>query len=354
MHGRHLKAWSAIIGAVVILSAYFVGGGRRAPPSSPRANPVFHGAAESYPVTPGPGAGDVTLIVEPDDGLRRITRAIREAGSSVWLTMYLLTNRTIIHDLEYAHAYGVDVRVILEPHPYGSVTNPNRYAYDNLMAADIPVRWSNPRFLLTHEKCMLVDGAEAFIMTTNFTRSAFRSNREFDIVDRERRDVAAVRALFLADWNRRSFVPRDADLPTSPVNARPILNALISSARHSLDIYAEEMQDPATELTIAAAARRGVQVRVILPAPSGHDTGAPGIAAIAAAGARVHRLPQSYLYVHAKAIVVDGTRAFVGSENFSAASLDANRELGVIVKNRPAIRRLERAFAADWRYPAGF
>ncbi|MDQ2829325.1 MAG: hypothetical protein M3Y74_09775 [Chloroflexota bacterium] len=53
------------------------------------------------------------VLVEPDDGTRALTGAIRDAGRSIWLTMYMLTNRTIIHDLEYAHAAGVAVRVIL-------------------------------------------------------------------------------------------------------------------------------------------------------------------------------------------------------------------------------------------------
>jgi phosphatidylserine/phosphatidylglycerophosphate/cardiolipin synthase-like enzyme len=74
----------------------------------------------------GAGVRNVGLIVEPDDGVRALTRPIRDATSSIWLTMYLLTNRTIIHDLEYAHAYGVQVRVILEPHPYGTLSDPNR------------------------------------------------------------------------------------------------------------------------------------------------------------------------------------------------------------------------------------
>jgi phosphatidylserine/phosphatidylglycerophosphate/cardiolipin synthase-like enzyme len=288
--------------------------------------------------------------VEPDDGARRITRAIRNAGRSIWLTMYLLTDRTIIHDLEYAHAYGVDVRVILERHPYGAADNTNLYAYNNLMAADIPVHWASSRFRLTHEKSMLVDGATAYIMTTNFTRSAFRSNREFDVIDRDPRDVAAIRALFSADWADRSYLPRDPNLPTSPTTARPLLSALIRSARRSLDVYNEELRDAGMEQALASAARRGVRVRVILPAPTGPDGDARGIAVITAAGAQVHRLPRSYRYVHAKAIVADGRRAFVGSENLSTASLDGNRELGVIVADPQAIRTIEATFTADRSY----
>jgi phosphatidylserine/phosphatidylglycerophosphate/cardiolipin synthase-like enzyme len=76
----------------------------------------------------GAGVRNVDVIVEPDDGVRIITRPIRNATRSIWLTMYLLSNRTIIHDLEYAHAHGVQVRVILEPHPYGTPSDPYRLA----------------------------------------------------------------------------------------------------------------------------------------------------------------------------------------------------------------------------------
>src|SRR2546423_13222713 len=195
---------------------------------------------------------------------------------------------------------------------------------------------------------MLVHGATAYIMTTNFTRAAFKSNREFDVIDRDAPDVAALRALFSADWNDRPYAPRDPNLPVSPTDARALLTALIGSARHTLDVYAEELQDSGMERALAAAARRGVPVRVILPAPSGRDHDAPGVALITAAGAQVHRLPQSHLYVHAKAIVVDGRRALVGSENLSAASLDHNRELGVIVADTGAIQTLESTFDGDW------
>jgi phosphatidylserine/phosphatidylglycerophosphate/cardiolipin synthase-like enzyme len=296
----------------------------------------------------GAGVRNVDVIVEPDDGVRVITRAIRDATRSIWLTMYLLTNRTIIHALEYAHASGVQVRVILEPHPYGTLRDSNRSAYNNLMAADIPVHWASPRFQLTHEKSMLVDGATAYIMTTNFTRSAFKANREFDVVDHDARDVAALRALFSADWNDRPYAPSDPNLPVSPADARPLLTALIGSARHTLEVYAEELQDRGMERALAAAARRAVRVRVILPASSGPDRDAPGVALIGAAGAQVRRLQQSNLYVHAKAIVADGRRAFVGSENLSTASLDHNREVGVIVADPSAIQTLESTFDGDW------
>ncbi len=308
------------------------------------------GVARASEVRLGAGVRPVDLLVEPDDGARTLTRAIRAADRSILLTMYLLTNHTVIHDLEYAHASGVDVRVILEPHPYGAVDNPNQAAYDNLMAADIPVRWASPRYRLTHAKSMLIDDATAYIMTTNFTRASFTANREFDVVDRDPRDIAATHALFMADWDGRPYAPRDGNLPASPSDARPLLQELVRSARRTLDIYGEELQDPGMERELARAARRGVRVRFILPAPNGPDYDAPGIHIVTAAGVGVRRLPRSYLYIHAKAIVADGRRAFVGSQNFSAASLDQNRELGVIVADRDAIMTLEGTFEGDWTH----
>jgi len=339
----------AAIGPLIALSILLTGcGARIAPVVATQAR-----AARVPLVRLGAGVRGVQVLVEPDDGTRALTGAIRDAGRSIWLTMYMLTNRTIIHDLEYAHAAGVAVRVILEPHPYGASDNTNQSAYDTLMAADIPVHWSSPRYRLTHEKSMVVDGDTAYVMTTNFTRASFQANREFDVVDRHPADVATVRALFMADWTNRVYTTRDGNLPLSPSDARPLLQALIGSARRTLDVYGEELQDPGMEKALAVAARHGVHVRLILPAPSGPDYDAAGVRLVTAASVRVRRLPRSYLYIHAKVIVADGRRAFVGSQNLSAASLDDNRELGIIVADQRVIGTLEDTFNGDWSYRGG-
>jgi hypothetical protein len=54
-------------------------------------------------------------------------------------------------------------------------------------------------------------------------------------------------------------------------------------------------------------------------------------------------------FVHAKAIVADGRRLFVGSENLSSASLDRNREIGILMNDSGLAGQVERTFASDWR-----
>jgi phosphatidylserine/phosphatidylglycerophosphate/cardiolipin synthase-like enzyme len=86
---------------------------------------------------------------------------------------------------------------------------------------------------------------------------------------------------------------------------------------------------------------------VILPVAPADEPGAnANVPRLTQAGIQV-RYSQT-LYMHAKMIVADGARAFVGSENFSDQSLDANRELGIIVADPTVLARLAATFSSDW------
>jgi len=53
-------------------------------------------------------------------------------------------------------------------------------------------------------------------------------------------------------------------------------------------------------------------------------------------------------HLHTKVLVADGARAYMGSENLSATSLDHNREVGVIVTDPSSIDPLTQTFEKDW------
>ena len=111
----------------------------------------------------------------------------------------------------------------------------------------------------------------------------------------------------------------------------------------SLDLYAEVLRDPQMLDALAAAAERGVRVRIII-AIRGFCRRGGSVGRI-----RVDIRLSSRLYIHAKLIVADGERAFVGSQNLSATSLDQNRELGIIVDDPVNLSRLTWTFAIDFR-----
>lgn len=304
--------------------------------------------------TVGTGVQGIEIYVEPNAGESVIVDAIQAAQKSVWLEMYLLSDRKVIRALQEAANHGIDVRVMLEPHPFGS-PSPAK-TLDELRAAGAMVQETSPAFSLTHEKGMIIDQSVAFIMTSNFTTSALGGssknnyvlNREYGIIDNNPQDVQAVTAIFLADWQRTTAQFNDPNLVVSPVNSRNDFTHFIQSAHSTLQIEAEELQDGSIEQALLYAAQHGVRVQLILPAPQGSspDSNAPGIATLRHGSIEVHE--DARLYMHAKIIVVDGRIAFVGSENMSAQSLDENRELGILVSDNSALNTLQTTFQQDW------
>ena len=92
------------------------------------------------------------------------------------------------------------------------------------------------------------------------------------------------------------------------------------------------MDSTSIEGALESDAGGGVDVTVVMTADTEWDS---AFAQLEAAGVHVVLYPDtsSALYIHAKVIDVDSTKAFVGSENFSTASLDYNRELGLITSS---------------------
>jgi cardiolipin synthase A/B len=73
---------------------------------------------------------------------------------------------------------------------------------------------------------------------------------------------------------------------------------------------------------------------------------------------RVFADSDNVLYIHAKAVVADAGRkdqqVFVGSENFSTASLDDNRELGVHTTDPAVISVVSATLARDYNAARAF
>jgi phosphatidylserine/phosphatidylglycerophosphate/cardiolipin synthase-like enzyme len=115
-------------------------------------------------------------------------------------------------------------------------------------------------------------------------------------------------------------------------------------------VETEELDDPAVTAALAAAARRGVGVRITMTADPEWD---PALTELARAGVHIRLYPNdsNALYIHAKAIVADaglpGQHVLVGSQNFSVASLEYNQELGIRTRNPAVIAAVSAALASD-------
>lgn len=345
--GRWLFWGAVAVIAVAILATLGVllwrGRGEVAMPAAPTP-----AAMPSPPGVPArlPGSDDDAAVtgvfIEPGDGRAPILDEIEAARSSIALEVYIVSDEVILQSLEDAHDRGIDVRVILEEHPFGGGGGqPEIFA--RLEEAGIAIRWGNPVFRFTHIKMMVIDEQVAIIMNQNLTASAFTANRDFGVITNEPAAVRTAAAIFAADWSRGPE-PDPQPLVVSPTNARAELLTLVQGARVTLDVYAEVLRDPELLAALVAAEQRGVAVRIIISPSSDFDEERR---ALTAAGVEIRLL--SSLYVHAKSIVADGERAFLGSQNLSATSLDQNRELGIIVDDPVSLSRLTRTFEIDFR-----
>jgi phosphatidylserine/phosphatidylglycerophosphate/cardiolipin synthase-like enzyme len=124
---------------------------------------------------------------------------------------------------------------------------------------------------------------------------------------------------------------------------------LIDAARRSIAVESEELSAEPVIDALARAARHGVRVSVAMTYQSDWVR---GFDAITAAGGTVSVLHgETPVYIHAKLIAIDaGTphaRAFVGSQNFSDASLRHDRELGIVLLTPTLVDRLAALIGSD-------
>ena len=83
---------------------------------------------------------------------------------------------------------------------------------------------------------------------------------------------------------------------------------MINGAKHTLSVENEEMDDPTITSALVAAARRGVDVKVVMTAESEWDS---AFSQLVKAGVHVRLYADSdkVLYIHAKAVVADAGRS---------------------------------------------
>lgn len=147
--------------------------------------------------------------------------------------------------------------------------------------------------------------------------------------------------------------------------------AFFQQAQRSLDLSLYTLEQPALAQEIAAAAARGVAVRLLLEGgPTGgiSDLQRWCVGQIAAAGAQVYYLdthPDApnglrprYRFLHTKYGIADGVRAFVATENLTTDSMPVSvgesvppgrRGVALFADAAPVAHALAALFAQDWQ-----
>jgi cardiolipin synthase A/B len=336
----------------------------------------------SYGVPPACGGNRLELVTDGEDAYARVMRLIEEARSTIHITTYILGrdegSQALIELLKRRAAAGVTVRLLLDGVGCWRV---GRRSLAPLVAAGAEVAYFMPMLhvpfrgranLRNHRKLVLVDGRVGLTggMNLAWPYMAPRGTpglwRDLSVVV-EGPAVADLEALFASDWNfaTKEDTAPDVSPPPAPCGSEPgcvaqvvasgpdvagdplyeSLLALIFAARQRIWVVTPYfVPDEMLSRALSLAARRGVDVRLIVPARSNHVSAdlarASYLRDLHNAGGQV--LFYRPVMMHAKAIVFDDELAVIGSANMDMRSLFLNYEVALFVSGRAEVERVAR------------
>ena len=274
----------------------------------------------------------MNLIIQPEAGLAPVVKAIKRARRTVDLAIFRIDREEIEKALGAAVQRGVRVRVLVAHTNRGGESRLRKFE-QRMLEAGVTVTRTGDEFVRYHGKYMIVDDT-LHLFAFNLTTADTTKSRSFGVSTRDTSAVREALTLFEADCSRQSFVPKRSPVVVSPETAREMLTDFVKGAKRQLLIYDVNIQDPAFVKLLKAQAAAGVDVRVI-----GKFKGA---------GEAIGVRPLKSLRLHARTIIRDGSRAFVGSQSLRRPELNQRREVGVVITNNAVARKLRDIFEADW------
>jgi cardiolipin synthase len=350
-------------------------------------------AATGSPLITG---NKVTLLYDGPQTMAAMFEAIGNARHHVHLETYIFDQDELgvkFADLLIAsQRSGVQVSIIYDS--VGTLGTPQEF-FEKMRDAGIQLVAFNPvnplkmtgRGALNnrdHRKILVVDGSVAFTGGVNIsgayaTSSLFRSGARHDAkvgwrdthIKIEGPAVAALQTVFLNNWASQhgpvladwAFFPPLAEagnklvrvLASEPGGNHEIYKAYmlaVEGAQQTVHITSAYFVPDAQILqALMAAARRGVDVKIILPGVT--DSTLVFYAAqsfyseMLASGIKIYQMQIAVL--HAKTAVVDRVWATVGSTNIDTRSFLHNSEINVVVMATEFGDAMERAFTEDLR-----
>ncbi len=338
----------------------------------------------------------VTLLQDGPATYKAMFAAIERAKDHINVESYIIEHGEIgqrFADLLLERqARGVQVNLIYDS--VGALGTDSAY-FDRLSQGGIKVLEFNPINPMTtkkswalnhrdHRKLLIVDGQTAFLGGINIS-SVYSTGSFFKVskgpVDATRgwRDtdvqidgpvVAEFQKLFLQTWatQKGDPLPEKNYFPPQKAQGKDIVRAIGSSPNDPYSLIyltlisaisnAEKqvyltnayfVPDPQLIKALLDAARRGVDVRLILPSQSDSATvfhaGRSYYSQLLEGGVKIYERQGSVL--HTKTALVDGVWSVVGSSNLDWRSALDNDEINAVILGREFAQQMQTAFSKD-------
>jgi cardiolipin synthase len=362
-----------------------------------KALAVLEEAATGVPLIAG---NKVMLLFDGPATMKEMMAAVHNAKSTINLETYIFDQDPIgiqfADQLIEKRKQGVTVNVLYDS--VGTFGTPQPF-FDRMKEAGITLVAFNPvnpaarigKWEINnrdHRKLLVVDGKVAFtgginISSTYANSSFFGSRRTPSRNDGRKvgwRDthikiegpaVAALQWSFVNNWVRQDAgeLPEANYFPPLAAAGDKIVRVLASDPDKGFEIYkslvlaiqeskktihitsAYFVPDQQIVDALCGAAKRGVDVRLVLPGVTDHGlvmhAGRAFYDQLLANGVKIFHLQVAVL--HAKTAVIDGTWSTIGSANIDRRSFIHNYELNVIVLDPAFGQDMENAFSEDLR-----
>lgn len=342
------------------------------------------------PLTTG---NKVTLLMDGPSTYKSMYAAILDAKDHIHIETYSIeadeVGRRFVDALVTKQKHGVQVNLIYDS--VGSGNTPAEF-FKPLIASGAKVLEFNPLNPLAlrkkweagrdHRKLLIVDGKVAFVGGVNissvYSSGSFRSKPPKPGAEPWRDThlriegpvVPKFQQLFLATWEQqngaallaKNFFPKQAEKGSAIVRAVAsspdedynqmyvtLLSAISSAETYAYITNAYFVPDPRLLATLEQAARRGVDVRLLLPSKT--DSVLVFYAShsyyeeLLLAGVKIYERKDALL--HAKTALIDGIWSTVGSTNLDWLSREYNQEVNAVILGQEFGAQMKAMFDKD-------
>ena len=314
------------------------------------------------------------IFIEGDDLYAAMLRDIRAARSSVLFETYIFkpdrSGREFVAALRHAARAGVSVYLRIDAFGTGGLMAPSTVA--DLVGDGVTVSWSGAwswrrplrYWRRNHRKLLVIDRGTAYLGGFNIgdenSLKRYGAGRWRDTHVRLTGTIAARAGELFWDFESARHCTDEAWLDGALLMPnygfgcryrwRCALNAALRGARERIWVTTPYfVPDRRTQNRLEAAARRGVDVKLMVPAKNdvpivqwaarmSYDT-------LLRSGVEIHEYGPRVL--HAKTILIDDDWSTIGTSNFDYRSFFTNYELNYLSRSPHLNAELARVFTDD-------
>jgi phosphatidylserine/phosphatidylglycerophosphate/cardiolipin synthase-like enzyme len=270
---------------------------------------------------PSAGSHHEQLVLDAAARKSALIDLIGSARRRLVLSLFRCDDFSILDALANALERGCAVEAVLTKRAKGGKKRLKKLwgALEEMGA--VVTRYADP-VVKYHAKYLVADGSRAMITTLNPTRKCFTRTWDALLVTEDPSVVKGLLALHRADAAGRPLPRRPISrrLIVGPERSRAEIRGMIAGAERSIRILDHKLSDPDLVALLRERREAGITVSVL------------------------GKQPIRGFVPHGKMMIIDESRAVLGSTALSTLSLDFRREVSVVIHHPELVKQLNLSY----------